>query len=71
LIKVLISQKLEVVPIRDFKIRLLSLKQILTPKSILGQEYRDFTRNSKSTNYNNYNSKGRADSILTKDIYSP
>jgi hypothetical protein len=50
-----------VAPIKDSAIRLLSLK--LTPafKSILRQNNRDFTRNSKSTNYNNYNSIGGAD----------
>ena len=42
-------------PIKDSVIRLLSLK--LTPafKSILRQDNRDFTRNNKSINYNNYN----------------
>ena len=42
-------------PIRDSAIRLLSLKLILAFKSILGQDNRDFTRNNKSINYNNYN----------------
>jgi hypothetical protein len=56
--------------IRDLAIRLLSLKLTLNPKSILGQDSRDFTRNSKSTNYNNYNSVKGVDLNLTKDIYS-
>jgi hypothetical protein len=33
----------------------LSLKLTPNPKSILGQNNRDFTRNNKSTNYNDYN----------------
>jgi hypothetical protein len=41
--------------IKDSAIRLLSLKLILTLKSILRQDNRDFTRNNKSTNYNDYN----------------
>jgi hypothetical protein len=41
-----------VAPIKDSAIRLLSLKLILNPKSILGQNNRDFTRNNKSINYN-------------------
>jgi hypothetical protein len=49
----------------------LSLKLILNPKSILGQDNRDFTRNSKSTNYNNYNNIKGVDLNLTRDIYSP
>jgi len=51
-----------VAPIKDSAIRLLSLKLTLTPKSILRQNSRDFTRNNKSTNYNDYNSVSRADS---------
>ena len=43
-------------PIKDLAIRLLSLKLIPTFKSILRQDNRDFTRNSKSINYNDYNS---------------
>ena len=42
-------------PIKDLAIRLLSLKLILTPKNILGQDNRDFTKNNKSINYNDYN----------------
>jgi hypothetical protein len=60
-----------VAPIRDSAIRLLSLKLTLNPKSILGQNSKDFTRNSKSTNYNNYNSIKGVDLNLTKDIRSP
>jgi predicted transposase YbfD/YdcC len=48
----------------------LSLKLILNPKSILRQDNKDFTRNSKSTNYNNYNSVKGVDLNLTRDIYS-
>jgi hypothetical protein len=44
-----------VAPIKDLVIRLLSLKLIFTLKSILRQDNRDFTRNNKSINYNNYN----------------
>ena len=43
-------------PIRDSAIRLLSLKLIPALKSILRQDNRDFTRNNKSTNHNDYNS---------------
>jgi hypothetical protein len=50
------------VPIKDLNIGLLSLKLIFTLKSILGQNNKDFTKNNKSINYNNYNSKGKADS---------
>jgi hypothetical protein len=60
-----------VAPIRNSAIRLLSLKLTLNPKSILGQNSKDFTRNSKSTNYNNYNSIKGVDLNLTKDIRSP
>jgi hypothetical protein len=50
-----------VAPIKDLAIKLLSLK--LTPafKNILRQNNRDFTRNNKSINYNNYNSINKAD----------
>ena len=37
-------------------IRLLSLKLTPASKSILGQNNKDFTRNNKSINYNDYNS---------------
>jgi hypothetical protein len=50
-----------VAPIKDSAIRLLSLKLILTLKSILRQDNKDFTRNNKSTNYNNRNSVSGAD----------
>jgi hypothetical protein len=45
-----------VASIKDLVIRLLSFKLILTLKSILRQNNRDFIRNNKSINYNNYNS---------------
>ena len=48
-------------PIKDSAIRLLSPELIPALKSILGQNNRDFTRNNKSTNYNNYNSISGAD----------
>ena len=41
--------------IKDLAIRLLSLKLTPASKSILGQNNKDFTRNNKSINYNNYN----------------
>jgi hypothetical protein len=50
-----------VVLIKDSAIGLLSLKLTLTFKSILGQDNRDFIKNSKSINYNNYNSINKAD----------
>jgi hypothetical protein len=49
------------VPIKDLVIGLLSLKLTPALKSILGQDNRDFTRNNKSINYNNYNSISGAD----------
>ena len=48
-------------PIKNSAIRLLSLKLTPALKSILGQDNRDFTRNNKSTNYNDYNSISKAD----------
>ena len=42
-------------PIKDSAIGLLSLKLTSAPKSILRQDSRDFIRNNKSTNYNDYN----------------
>ena len=48
-------------PIKDSAIRLLSLKLTPTLKSILRQNNRDFTRNNKSINYNNYNNISRVD----------
>jgi hypothetical protein len=56
--------------IRDLAIRLLSLKLIPNPKNILRQDNKDFTRNNKSINYNNYNNIRGVDSNLIKDIYS-
>jgi hypothetical protein len=50
-----------VAPIRDSAIGLLSPKLTPAPKSILGQNSGDFTRNNKSTDYNNYNSIGGVD----------
>jgi hypothetical protein len=50
-----------VAPIKDLAIGLLSPKLTPAPKSILGQDNRDFTRNNKSTNYNDYNNISRAD----------
>ena len=41
--------------IKDLAIRLLSFKLILAFKSILRQDNKDFTRNNKSINYNDYN----------------
>ena len=48
----------------------MSLKLILNPKIILRQDNRDFTRNNKSINYNNYNNIKGVNLNLTKDIYS-
>ena len=48
-------------PIKNSAIRLLSLKLTPALKSILGQNNRDFIRNSKSINYNNRNSINRID----------
>jgi hypothetical protein len=50
-----------VAPIKDSAIGLLSLKLTLASKSILGQDSRDFTRNSESTDYNDRDSVGGAD----------
>jgi hypothetical protein len=44
-----------VAPIKDSVIRLLSFKLTPALKSILRQDNKDFTRNNKSTNYNDYN----------------
>jgi hypothetical protein len=44
-----------VAPIKDSVIRLLSLELTLAFKSILRQDNRDFTKNNKSINYNDYN----------------
>jgi hypothetical protein len=57
--------------IRDLAIGLLSPKLIPDPESILGQNSGDFTRNSESTDYNNYDSIEGADPNLTRDIYFP
>jgi hypothetical protein len=48
--------------IKDSAIKLLSLKLTPTLKSILGQNNRDFTRNNKSINHNNYNNISGVDS---------
>jgi hypothetical protein len=56
--------------IKDLAIRLLSLKLTPNLKSILRQDNRDFTKNNKSTNYNNYNSIKGVDLNLIRDIYS-
>jgi hypothetical protein len=50
-----------VAPIRDSAIGLLSPKLTLASKSILRQDNKDFTRNNKSTNYNDYNNISRVD----------
>jgi hypothetical protein len=50
-----------VAPIKDSAIRLLSLKLTPALKSILRQDNRDFTKNNKSINYNDYNSINKAD----------
>jgi hypothetical protein len=71
LIKVLVSQKSGVAPIRDSAIGLLSPKLTPAPKSILGQDSGDFTRNNESTNYNNHNSVGRADPQPIRNTRSP
>jgi hypothetical protein len=55
--------------IKDLAIRLLSPKLILNSKNILGQDNKDFTRNSKSTNYNNYNNIKGVDLNLIRDIH--
>jgi hypothetical protein len=60
-----------VAPIRDSAIGLLSPKLTPNPESILGQNNRDFTRNSKSTNYNDRNNIEEADPNLTRDTRSP
>jgi hypothetical protein len=60
-----------VAPIRDSAIGLLSPKLTPNPESILGQNNRDFTRNSKSTNYNDRNNIEGADPNLTRDTRSP
>jgi hypothetical protein len=59
-----------VAPIRDSAIGLLSPELIPAPKSIPGQDSRDFTRNSKSTNYNDRNGIKGVNPNLTKNIYS-
>jgi hypothetical protein len=59
-----------VAPIRDSTIRLLSLKLTPAPKSILGQDNRDFTKNNKSINYNDYNNIGRVDPQLIRNTRS-
>jgi hypothetical protein len=48
-----------VIFIKDLNIGLLSFKLISTFKSILRQDNKDFIKNNKSINYNNYNNKSR------------
>jgi hypothetical protein len=60
-----------VAPIRDSAIRLLSPKLTPNPKSILGQNNRDFTRNSKSTNHNNRDGVKGVNPNPTRDTRSP
>jgi hypothetical protein len=57
--------------IKDSVIRLLSLKLTLDSKSILGQDNKDFIRNNKSTNYNDYNNIRGVNFNLTRDTRSP
>jgi hypothetical protein len=56
--------------INNLVIRLLSLKLILILKSILRQNNRDFIKNNKSINYNDYNNIKRINFNLIKNIYS-
>jgi hypothetical protein len=56
--------------INNLVIRLLSLKLILILKSILRQNNRDFIKNNKSINYNDYNNIKRINFNLVKNIYS-
>ena len=56
--------------IKDSAIRLLSLELIPAFKSILRQDNRDFTRNNKSTDYNDRDSINRADPQLIKNTRS-
>jgi hypothetical protein len=56
-----VSQKSGVAPIRDSAIGLLSPELTPAPKSIPGQDNRDFTRNNKSTDHNDRDSVGGAD----------
>jgi hypothetical protein len=60
-----------VVLIKDSVIRLLSLKLTLDSKSILRQDNKDFIRNNKSTNYNDYNNIRGVNFNLTRDTRSP
>jgi hypothetical protein len=57
-----VSQKSGVAPVRDSAIGLLSPKLIPAPESIPGQDSGDFTGNSESTDHNDRNSVGGADS---------
>jgi hypothetical protein len=57
--------------IKDSAIRLLSFKLTLNPKSILRQDNKDFIKNNKSINYNDYNNIREVNLNLTKNIYSP
>jgi hypothetical protein len=60
-----------VAPIRDSAIGLLSPELIPAPKSIPGQDSRDFTKNSESTNHNDRDSIGGADPQPTRNTRSP
>jgi hypothetical protein len=60
-----------VAPVKDSAIGLLSPKLTPDPESILGQDSGDFTRNSKSTDYNDRDGVGGADLNLTRDTRSP
>jgi hypothetical protein len=61
LIKVPVSQKSRVAPVRDSAIGLLSPELTPAPESMPGQDNRDFTRNSKSTDHNDRDSIGGVD----------
>jgi hypothetical protein len=60
-----------VVLVRDSAIGLLSPELTPDPESILGQDSRDFTGNSESTDYNDCDGVGGVDLNLTRDTRSP
>jgi hypothetical protein len=60
-----------VASIRDSAIGLLSPKLTPYPKSILGQDSGDFTRNSKSTDHNDRDGVRGVDLNLTRDTCFP
>jgi hypothetical protein len=66
-----VSQKSGVAPVRDSATGLLSPKLTPDPESMPGQNNRDFTRNSKSTNYNDCDGVRGADPNPTRDTRSP